>query len=222
MPNLCAACVSIRLRPQTYWRCSNPCGRRMRPVPACYGATSRRCLIRPRSVDRAGDNPAAWAGHLEHLLPQRQRLTRGHDAAMPFADVPAFVAVLRPQTALAARALEFTSLTAARTSETLKARWDEFDLTQEVWTVSAQRMKVGKEHRVPLSSAVRSQHVRRALTLEWRGSVLNTPLLDAPLVTSISSAFVDVCWCSTTLIHACLMNGWRNFFRTSIWSALTR
>ena len=103
---------------------------------------------------RTGDNPARWAGHLEHLLPARQRLARGHHAAMPFAEVPAHVAVLRQQGALAARALEFTILTAARTSETLKARWDEFDLDQAVWTVPAARMKAGKEHRVPLAEAV--------------------------------------------------------------------
>ena len=73
---------------------------------------------------------------------------------MPFADVPVHVAALRQQGALSARALEFTILTAARTSETLKARWDEFDLDQAVWTVPAARMKAGNEHRVPLTGAV--------------------------------------------------------------------
>ena len=70
--------------------------------------------------------------------------------------MPAFVAALRGETALAARALEFTILTAARTSETLKAQWGEFDLSEQVWTVPAARMKAGKEHRVPLSGAVLS------------------------------------------------------------------
>ena len=106
------------------------------------------------SGHRTGDNPARWSGHLEHLLPARQRLTRGHHAAMPFAEVPAYVHRLRAQPGLATRALEFTILTAARTSETLKARWDEFDLDQAVWTVPAVRMKAGKEHRVPLAEAV--------------------------------------------------------------------
>ena len=103
---------------------------------------------------RTGDNPARWGGHLEHLLPARQRLARGHHAAMPFAEVPAHLVALRQQGGLAARALEFTILAAARTSETLKARWDEFDLDQAVWTVPAARMKAGKEHRVPLANAV--------------------------------------------------------------------
>ena len=106
------------------------------------------------SGHRTGDNPARWSGHLEHLLPARQRLTRGHHAAMPFAEVPGYVERLRGQPGLATRALEFTILTAARTSETLKARWDEFDLDQAVWTVPAARMKAGKEHRVPLAGAV--------------------------------------------------------------------
>lgn len=106
------------------------------------------------SGHRSGDNPAVWAGHLEHLLPARKRLVRGHHASMPFDEVPAHVAALRTQDLMSARALEFTILTAARTSETLRARWSEFDLDQAVWTVPAERMKAGREHRVPLSKAV--------------------------------------------------------------------
>lgn len=100
---------------------------------------------------RSGDYPAAWKGHLEHILPARQRLSRGHHAAMPFADIPAFFASLRANPSVAARALEFTILTAARTSETLKASWEEVDLASKVWTIPASRMKAAKEHRVPLS-----------------------------------------------------------------------
>lgn len=100
---------------------------------------------------RSGENPAAWRGHLSHLLPKRQKLTRGHHAAMPYADVPAFVAKLRKRDALAALALEFTILTAARSGETLGAQWSEIDQKAKVWTVPAHRMKAGKEHRVPLS-----------------------------------------------------------------------
>jgi integrase len=106
------------------------------------------------SGNRRGDNPAVWGGHLEHLLPARQRLTRGHHAAMPYQEVPAHMTALRAMDLISARALEFTILTAARTSEALKADWEEFDLDQEIWTVPADRMKAGKEHRVPLSKAV--------------------------------------------------------------------
>lgn len=106
------------------------------------------------SGHRSGDNPAAWKGHLEHILPARQRLSRGHHAAMPFADVPAFLASLRANPSVAARALEFTILTAARTSEALNASWEEIDLAGKVWTIPARRMKAAKEHRVPLSEPV--------------------------------------------------------------------
>ena len=96
-------------------------------------------------------NPARWRGHLDKLLPKRQKLTRGHLAAMPFADVPKFMARLRKRDAMAALALEFTILTAARTNETLGARWDELDFKQGIWTVPASRMKGGRAHRVALS-----------------------------------------------------------------------
>jgi integrase len=100
---------------------------------------------------RTGENPARWRGHLDQLLPKRQRLARGHHAAMPYADLPAFMATLRACEGTAARALEFTILTAARSGEVFGARWDEFDLTNAIWTVSAPRMKGGRAHRVPLS-----------------------------------------------------------------------
>lgn len=100
---------------------------------------------------RSGENPAAWRGHLANLLPKRHKLTRGHHAAMPFADVPAFLVRLRDRDATAARALEFAILTAARSGEVREATWSEFDLDAAVWTVPAPRMKAGREHRVPLS-----------------------------------------------------------------------
>jgi integrase len=100
---------------------------------------------------RSGENPARWRGHLDQLLPKRQRLTRGHHPAMPYADVPAFIATLRKREGTAARALEFGILTAARSGEVLGTRWEEIDLDSAVWTVPATRMKAGKEHRVPLA-----------------------------------------------------------------------
>ena len=101
---------------------------------------------------RTGENPACWRGHLDHLLPKRQKLSRGHHTALPVPAVPAFMAQLRARPAMAARSLEFTVLTAARTGETLGARWGEIDLEAAVWTVPATRMKAGREHRVPLSA----------------------------------------------------------------------
>jgi integrase len=105
---------------------------------------------------RSGENPALWRGHLANLLPKRQKLTRGHHAALPFAEVPAFMEKLRGRDAFAARALEFTILTAARSGEVYGARWSEIDWSAKVWTVPANRMKAGRAHRVPLTPAVMS------------------------------------------------------------------
>lgn len=100
---------------------------------------------------RSGENPAAWRGNLALLLPARKKGPKRHHPAMPFVDVPKFFGTLQGVSALSARALELTILTAARTSEVLQARWAEFDLPEAMWTVPASRMKAGREHRVPLS-----------------------------------------------------------------------
>jgi integrase len=100
---------------------------------------------------RSGENPARWRGHLDQLLPRRQRLTRGHHAAMSYEAVPAFMIDLRARQATAALALEFAILTAARSGEVLGARREEIDIDRAVWTVPAARMKGAREHRVPLS-----------------------------------------------------------------------
>lgn len=100
---------------------------------------------------RSGENPALWRGHLDSLLPKRQKLQRGHHAAMPYPEVSAFIASLRDSEGVTARALEFLILTAARSGEVREAQWGELDLKAKVWTVPAYRMKAGREHRVPLS-----------------------------------------------------------------------
>jgi integrase len=109
---------------------------------------------------RQGENPARWRGHLQNLLSApaktkravRQAQERGeHHGALPYAKVAGFMATLRAQPGTAARALEFTILTAARTGEVIGARWSEIDLEGRVWVVPGDRMKAGKEHRVPLS-----------------------------------------------------------------------
>jgi integrase len=99
---------------------------------------------------RAGENPAAWRGHLDATLPKPGKLTRGHHAALAYADMPAFMASLRARPAVAASALEFAILTATRTSEVLNAKWAEFDLEGGLWTIPAERMKARREHRVAL------------------------------------------------------------------------
>ena len=101
---------------------------------------------------RDGENPARWKGHLNQLLPALTKKDRvRHYQAMPFPEVGGFVSRLRGMSGVAARCLEFTILTAARTNEAIQARPDEFDLDNATWTVPAGRMKAKKEHRVPLS-----------------------------------------------------------------------
>jgi len=102
-------------------------------------------------IGRNEANPAQWRGHLDKLLPKRPKLTRGHHAAMPYADVPRFMAELRQREATAARGLEFCILTATRTAEAMEARWSEIDLDAKIWTLPAERTKAGREHRIPLS-----------------------------------------------------------------------
>ncbi|MEJ0095437.1 MAG: integrase arm-type DNA-binding domain-containing protein [Methylocella sp.] len=98
---------------------------------------------------RAGDNPAIWRGHLEHVFPPRS--ARPHHRAMAYAAVPKFVASLVSKDSLPALALQFVILTATRTSEALHAEWTEIDVEARVWTIPPSRMKAGKEHRIPLS-----------------------------------------------------------------------
>jgi integrase len=101
---------------------------------------------------RDGENPARWCGHLDHLLP-KPRKVRGveHYTALPYQDVPAFMARLRANNSMAARLIEFTILTASRLGEARGALWSEID--GDTWTAPAERMKSGREHRVPLSRA---------------------------------------------------------------------
>jgi integrase len=103
---------------------------------------------------RTGDNPARLAV-VKAALPNRQDLAsakkKKHHASMDYRQLPSFIAELRKREGVAARALEFTILTASRTNETVGALWSEFDFDEQVWTISAERMKAREEHRVPLS-----------------------------------------------------------------------
>ena len=109
---------------------------------------------------RDGENPATWRGHLRMLLPAKGRLKQvRHHAALDWREAPAFMASLREREGIAARALEFTILTVARSGEARGALWNEIDAKNAVWTVPPRRenndtgMKTGRPHRVPLSDA---------------------------------------------------------------------
>src|ERR1700730_3065120 len=133
---------------QPLWRATPETASRLRGrIEAILDAARAKGYI-PRNEA----NPARWRGHLDKLLPKRQKLTRGHHAAMAFDDVPEFIGKLREREATAALALELLILAAARSGEVLGARWAEFDLEGKVWTIPAARMKAGREHRVPLST----------------------------------------------------------------------
>ncbi|RYG86770.1 MAG: site-specific integrase [Alphaproteobacteria bacterium] len=101
---------------------------------------------------RDGDNPARWRGHLDKTLPPRRRVQGvTHHAALPYTEVAALIRELQARPGTSARALEFSILCASRSGEVRGALWDEFDLEAAIWTIPADRMKAGKEHRVPLS-----------------------------------------------------------------------
>jgi integrase len=102
---------------------------------------------------RDGENPARWRAHLDKLV-QKPTTKAKHFAAMPYEEVPNFVAELRAREGVAARALEVTILTAARTGEVVGAKWTEIDLAKKLWIVPAERMKSEREHRIPLSPRV--------------------------------------------------------------------
>lgn len=106
---------------------------------------------------RTGENPARWRGHLDNLLADPNKVARvDHHAALPWQEIGSFMVDLRQREGVAARAVEFGILTAARSGEIRGAKWSEVDLDAAVWTVPAERMKAGREHRVPLSTAALS------------------------------------------------------------------
>jgi len=101
---------------------------------------------------RTGDNPARLKGNLDHLLPDRTKVAKvQHHIALPYPELPAFMAQLHQLDGAATRALEFTILTAARAGEVMGARWNEINMGPKTWTIPPERMKANKAHRVPLS-----------------------------------------------------------------------
>lgn len=134
---------------------------------------------------RSGDNPARWKGHLDHILPRPAKVRAvAHHPAMDRRALPAFMAALAQHGGMGARALAFTILTAARSGETRGARWSEIDINAALWIIPADRMKAGKEHRVPLSAAAIAQLPKRrgADDIVFSGGkTLDRPLSDMSL-----------------------------------------
>jgi integrase len=150
----------------------------LRPVWERVPETGRRLRGRIESVlsyatshnYRKGENPARWKDNLKGLLPKHKRGSRGHHAALPYDQIQTFMAELRKRQAdndtPAAYALELAILTVLRTSEVLQAKYPEFDFSKNLWTVPAERMKMGEEHRVPLSP--RAVHiVKKLMETRW-------------------------------------------------------
>jgi len=156
---------------------------------------------------RTGENPARWTGHLDHILPSRQKLTRGHHAAMPYEDVPAFMTRLKDVEGFGARGLELCILTATRTSEVLKAEWGEVDFKAKIWTVPAARMKAGKDHEIPLSdravSVLRGLHEKRLSDFIFPGAKPGKPLSNMAM-----TAVMRRMECGAFTVH-----GFRSSFR---------
>lgn len=141
---------------------------------------------------RDGENPARWKGHLEHRLPKpEQRLSRVHHAAMPWTGLPAFMKQLRATEGTAARALEIAILTAARAGEVTGATWGGIDMEAAVWTVPGERMKSGREHRVPLTDAalavLRRMHTNSTGNLVFPGRGGKRPMGDKAMARVMQS-----------------------------------
>lgn len=134
---------------------------------------------------RAGEEVAAWPKLIQRALPPRAKIQKvEHHPALPYPEIKSFMAALIERDTVTARALEFLILTASRTTETLQARWSEFDLKAAVWTVPGERMKSGRAHRVPLSKKAVAilKDVKRLKSKEWvfpglRGHLSETSLL---------------------------------------------
>jgi integrase len=160
---------------------------------------------------RSGENPARWRGHLALILPKRQRLTRGHHAALPYRNIPTFFKRLRQSDSIAALALEFCILTAARTNEVLGAKWQEINPRTKIWVIAADRMKAGKEHRIPLSpramAILRSLRAAKTSPFVFEGNKPKQPLSSMAMAMQLRRL-------GRTAIT---VHGFRSSFRDWVW-----
>jgi integrase len=160
---------------------------------------------------RPGENPAQWKGNLEHLFPRRPKAQPNHHGAMPYHQVPAFLRELRTHRGSVAVALEFTILTAVRSSEALQAQWSEIDWDQKLWTIPASRMKARNPHRVPLSDrAVELLNWQKKYSSDYvfPGRSRNEPLSERVMYFLLR-----------TLVPGVTVHGFRGSFRN--WAAHT-
>ena len=157
---------------------------------------------------RTAGNPARWRGLLDKVMPKRQKLTRGHHAALAYADAPKMMAKLRESSGTAARAVEFIVLTAARTGEARGATFDEIDTDAGTWTVPAERMKAGKEHVVPLTdralAIVETMRQRATGDLVFGGGTDKRPISATAMTKALRLASPD---------KAATLHGLRSTFR---------
>lgn len=139
-----------------------------------------------------GDNPADWRGGLKELLPARNKLSRGHHEAVEYKSLPNVLAAVREAAGVSARATEFACLTAVRSGEVRGAVWDELDLDAALWVIPAERMKAGREHRVPLSKrAVDILTARKEVAtgdLVFEGGKEGKPISDTAMVKALRAA----------------------------------
>jgi len=129
---------------------------------------------------RTGENPARWKGNLMHLLPARDKIGKvEHLKALPYADMPAFWQSLSKRKTTTAMMLRFTILTAARTGETRFAVWDEIDFDKAMWTIPGERMKMGQDHREPLSAPAVAI-LKKMIELHKNDFIFPGPKKDSP------------------------------------------
>lgn len=139
-----------------------------------------------------GDNPADWKGGLKELLPAHSKLTRGHHAAVRYQDLPKVIAKLRTAVGVSARAVEFACLTAARSGEIRGAVWSEIDFAAGLWVVPKERMKSGREHRVPLTERaieiLRDREQVATSDYVFEGGKEKSPISDTAMVKALRAA----------------------------------
>ncbi|WEY37775.1 site-specific integrase [Paraburkholderia sp. SUR17] len=134
---------------------------------------------------RSGENPARWKGHLDTLLAKPSAVQKEeHHAALPYSEIGGFMESLRAMDGVASRALEFGILNASRTSEIIGAQWTEIDLDAKLWTIPAERMKMKKEHRVPLSK--RAVTILKEMELARHGNFVFPGMRDGSGLSNMS------------------------------------
>ncbi|MBT7443153.1 MAG: integrase arm-type DNA-binding domain-containing protein [Methylococcales bacterium] len=138
---------------------------------------------------RSGENPAAWRGHLDHLLPKPEKIAKVvHHPAMPYQELPKFIQLLTStRESLSAKALFLTILCGTRTSETLNAQWSEIDLEDHLWTIPEERMKAGREHRIPLTEQMVTliQSIPKINQFVFPGMKKNKPLSNMAMLVAL-------------------------------------